>query len=175
MRAVVFEAAIFADPRARGFVVPGGARFFAVRFFAATFFDEIFFDEIFFDEIFFDEIFFATRLFGAPVFAALLLAAFFRAALFFAALLLGASFATAMLSTRLGYGRPAEAARALARCFCAGVSVVRDARFSGLRFFQGAFFAVAMAQACASMRSMRRTSASAQRLPGSPPHSSQAM
>lgn len=50
-------------------------------------------------------------------------------------------FATAMLSTRLGYGRPAALARALAWVFCAadsGLDVL-----AGLDFFQGALFLLA--------------------------------
>lgn len=50
-------------------------------------------------------------------------------------------FATAMLSTRLGYGRPAALARALAWVFCAadsGLDVL-----AGLDFFQGAVLLLA--------------------------------
>lgn len=58
-----------------------------------------------------------------------------------AAFLVFDCFATAMLSTRLGYGRPAALARALAWVFCAADSGLEV--LAGLGFFQGALFLLA--------------------------------
>lgn len=156
-RLAVFVAAFFVAFLGAVFLVAAFADFLMV-FFAVVFLEVVFFAALFL------ALAFLVVAFPADVFLLARLAAFLVLFL-----------ATAMLSTRLGYGRPAAEARALAFFFCAGDSLVRDARFTGFAFFQGAFFFAAIVYSLASMRSMRRTIVSAQRRPASPPHSSQAI
>ena len=92
---------------------------------------------------FFSEAFFAVFL---AVFFAARLPAVFLAGLFWAASFSDAFDAMRMLSTRLGYGRPARRARAFAVDFCADVRCLDffPARLRGFERFQGARAALAM-------------------------------
>lgn len=70
--------------------------------------------------------------------------------------------ATAMLSTRLGYGRPAALARCLASAFCAGESEPERDADLGLGFFHGA--EVFAARLFAVLRGELRLPATARRV-----------
>lgn len=166
-RLAVFFAAFFVAFLGAAFLVAAFADFLMV-FFALVFLAVVFFVTVFLAAVFFVAGFLAVAFFVVA----------FRTDVFLLARLVAFPvlfLATAMLSTRLGYGRPAAEARALAFFFCVGDSLVRDARFTGFAFVQGAFFFAAIVYSLASMRSMRRTIVTAQRRPASPPHSSQAI